>query len=333
MIVASKRARRPHDVVPVGAAREAATSAPETCPFCPGNEEHTPPPIRVVTAGDRTGSETAAALNTDRARDAAPQTPRAHPPWLLRVCPNRFPALEAADDQATAGASIAPFFERAPASGLHEVIIETPEHDADLCRLEPDALERVVAAYAERDGDLRTRDGIGHVIIFRNHGRAAGASLEHPHSQVAAMPEVPPAMVLRFETARRYFDETGRSLYADLVERELAAGERIVERDGGLVVLAPFASRLPFETWIVPETPSAGALSAERNAVLAALARLLGRTLARIDQAAGDPPYNLVVCAAPVGAEHAPWFSWHVQIVPRITTPAGFELGTGTSIN
>ncbi len=377
VIVASKRARRPHDVLPGGTRGPTPASSPDTCPFCPGNEEQTPPPIRVVTVDDPSGAQTAASVRTARAGRVSPQASSAdglvtgkretaqpdgkrrpgprggdrkgtdrtpsgpdllptdprprHPTWLLRVCPNRFPALEVDEEPGAPGAP--PFFERAPAHGLHEVIIETPEHDMDLSRLDVQALERVVAAYAERDHDLRRKPQIAHVLIFRNHGRMAGASLDHPHSQVAAMPDVPPAAALRYETARRYFDEAGRSLYADLVERELAAADRIVEAGDGLAVLCPFASRLPFETWIVPIAPSAAAISAERDGCLARLARLLGRTLERIDRAAGDPPYNLILYSAPAGEERALWFSWHVQIVPRVTTPAGFELGTGTSIN
>ncbi len=146
------------------------------------------------------------------------------------------------------------------------------------------------------------------------------------------MPAVPPEAGLRFETAKRYFEENGGSLYSHLVEAETKAGERIVEATEDLLVLCPFASRLPFETWIVPRRP-APTLGRERDSVLAALAGALARTLRRIDRAAADPPYNLIVYSAPAQLETVPWFSWHIQIVPRVATPAGFELATGLSIN
>ena len=169
-------------------------------------------------------------------------------------------------------------------------------------------------------------------MIFRNHGRAAGASLEHPHSQIAATPSVPPAAALRFESAAVYARCEGGSLYQRMVERELEQGERVIEHQRNFTVLAPFASRLPFETWILPNRPRA-IFSQAGDGELADFATTLRRTLARIARGVGDPPYNMVLYSAPVGQDEDATFSWHLQIVPRVTTPAGFELGSGMSIN
>jgi UDPglucose--hexose-1-phosphate uridylyltransferase len=169
-------------------------------------------------------------------------------------------------------------------------------------------------------------------LIFRNHGETAGTSLQHPHSQLIATPIVPKEIRRKYEVATTYYDDTGRCIYCDLVEEEVKTKDRIVLETGRFVVFHPFASKSPFETWIAPKKhlPTFGKVPEED---LRELARVLKATLASLHNALNDPDYNYVIHSAPVEDEHKSYYLWHVQIIPRLTMMAGFELGSGMSIN
>ncbi|UCF04747.1 MAG: galactose-1-phosphate uridylyltransferase [bacterium] len=303
VIIATERAKRPEDFV----AEEEEYTIPdylEDCPFCPGNEDKTPPEI--MSYGDGNGN------------------------WTLRVVPNKFPALvphvlgEREEDF--------DFFRRMDGLGQHEVIIETPKHNESFGTIDDAKALEIVTAYRERYLALSEDKRFKLVKIFRNQGKAAGTSLEHPHSQIVATPVVPLHIRHRLEEATRYYDNHGKCVFCRMIEMERKEGERIVMEEDGFVVIQPFAARVPFETWILPLDHHAtfGEIPEQE---LKGFARALNRILGRLMSILHQPAYNLVVRTAPSGEEGEEYYHWHVQIIPRLTTPAGFELGTGVYIN
>ena len=248
-------------------------------------------------------------------RETPPETWRLPGPrgtWRARAFANRFPIVES---------------ER----GRHEVIVESPHHDWDLATGSEQGVRRVLRAYRARYLAMRSlRPSL--VVLFRNHGLAAGTSLEHPHSQVVALPIVPALIRRRLEVARQQFDETGNCLYEEMLERAIAEDERIVRASERYAAFVPYAASVPFETWISPRRhqSSFGALSDEG---LGELAGLLWAVLRGLRQALNDPPYNLVIDSVPPADEQVPYFGWVLRIVPRLTTAAGFELATAIPVN
>jgi UDPglucose--hexose-1-phosphate uridylyltransferase len=196
----------------------------------------------------------------------------------------------------------------------------------------PTEVEEVLHAYRDRYLTLRQDRRIRLILIFKNHGAAAGTSLRHPHSQIVATPVVPAYVRRKCEEAIRYFDATGRCLYMDILKAEQQSGQRVIFETGGFLVFHPFASQVPFETWIVPKRlrPSFGQISIEE---LRDLAAVLRESLRRLAGLLNDPDYNFVIHSAPVDGEDEEYFLWHLQIVPRLTQIAGFEIGSGMRIN
>jgi UDPglucose--hexose-1-phosphate uridylyltransferase len=305
VIIATERGRRPEGF----SKPELRESSPRAgCPFCPGHESQTPGETYAVRSeGDADG-----------------------PDWLLRVVPNKFAVVspESPFDQK----HVAGPFPWASGFGYHEVVIESPRHDADLTSMDPGEIHRVLEAYLARAGALRRRPHVRFNLIFRNHGEQAGTSLPHPHSQIVALPLVPSGVRDRLESAARYFGATGRSAYADIFKAESNAGERMIVESNHFVAFEPFASRLPFETWIVPTRHRAAFVDIDSDELLD-LARVLGQTLRSLRVVLGDFNYNYVIHSVPCGEERRADFCWHIQILPRLTNAAGFELGTGMEIN
>lgn len=249
--------------------------------------------------------------------------------WKLRAVPNRFPLLDS-------GASAQPHrdvhgWSTMGGLGRHEVLIESPDHQWDLSIATPDQARDVLFAYRDRYRALR-EDRPALVAAFRNRGPTSGTSLAHPHSQLVSLPVVPALTRRRLDIARRHLDETGRSLYVDLLEKELVDGRRILIEEDGFVAYQPFAAAMPYETWIVPRLDQAsfGRLADEAVPVLARIVRDLLKALRlRLD----DPPYNLVVSSVPPADEDLRYFVWHLRLLPRIAIPAGLELETGVAVN
>lgn len=305
VIIAPERGRRPGRERT--GARPAGGPAPRfdpTCPFCPGNE-HLLPGIIEETPGAGSG------------------------PWGTRVVPNKFPAL---DSQAgTAG------FPEAqgpvqPGYGVHEVIVETPRHDAELAARCANGLTAVAETYRRRLAALMAAPAIEAVLVFRNHGPAGGASLRHPHSQVIATPVVPPRLAQMVSWGRARYQEQGECVTCAELARALDDGSRVVEATDRFAALVPFAAENPFELWILPRRHVACFADAETEH-LAALGALLGRALRRMESALAGPSYNFAIESAPAGHAGAPYFHWRLRIVPNLRTPGGFELGGGLAIN
>ena len=299
VIVAAGRGARPRDFVRQPVSRADS----ENCPFCPGNEGETPPEVWRLDGPDSR--------------------------WRIRVVPNRFAVLAGSGD---ADPQVSPEgFCVMPGRGEHEVIVESPDHDGDLALFEANHVRNVLEAYRVRYRALAGR-GAALVVIFRNHGPQAGTSLIHPHSQVIAAPLIPNAVEHRLQRAIEYFKETGRPLCADVLQRELEDGRRIVMESGRFVAFQPYASAAPYETWIMPRLPrpSFGGVPDED---LDDLAPVLRSVLAGLRRAMDDPDYNMVIHSTPAAYVDREYLGWYIQIIPRLTTPAGFELGTGIRVN
>ena len=304
VIFATERAKRSHDFVKHASPRKAKGSK-ATCPFCPGNEASTPPEIFVFPTGGNSR-------------------------WSVRVVSNKFAAL--APGGTTEHKEVGTIYHEMDGVGTHEVIIETPEHDQTLALMPETQIVDVLRAYQERYHRLREEAWAKLILIFRNHGESAGTSLEHPHSQLIATPVVPKDIRRKYEVATTYYDHTGRCLYCDVLKQEMALRKRLVIETERFLVFHPFASRFPFETWIGPKKhqPSFGKVSEQD---LSELAHVLKLTLESLHEALGDPDYNYIIHSAPVEDEQKSYYLWHIQIIPRLTKVAGFELGSGMSIN
>ncbi len=306
VIMAGERAKRPDDFR--SHAVERGGEAPGDCPFCPGNERMTPPEILAFRH---------------------PGSQRNGPGWWVRVVPNKYPALAVEGELNKTGFGM---YDWMNGVGAHEVIIETPEHDKHPAFLDPRQIEDVLWAYRARYLDLKKDPRLKAITIFRNHGRVAGASLSHPHSQLIATPMVPGDVVRQLEGARRYMQYRDRCVYCDILRQELDERARLVTENEHFVALEPYASRYPFETWVIPKRhlASFAAIPAEEQA---SFAQILGETLGRICLCLDDPPYNYNIYTAPCDEDETEEFHWHLDITPRLTIAAGFEMGTGIHIN
>ena len=174
------------------------------------------------------------------------------PGWELRVVPNKFPALQVEGTLDREGEGL---FDRMNGIGAHEVIIETPDHDKTLSTMTEPEIERVLWAYRERVLDLKRDIRFRYILVFKNHGAPAGATLEHSHSQLIALPIVPDYVKDEIEGARQHFTSKERCVFCDIVRQETAAGRRVIHENAEIVALAPYAPRFPFETWLLPQEP------------------------------------------------------------------------------
>ena len=219
--------------------------------------------------------------------------------------------------------------------GAHEVVIETPEHDKDFADLPVEHIEQILNAYRERAMDLHRDRRLRYVLIFKNHGAGAGATLEHPHTQLIATPIVPKILQEELDGARRYFELKERCVFCDIVQQETAEneGRRVVSTSERFVVVEPFAPRFPFETWILPRQHDASFPVLTDIGELRDLAVTLKDTLQRLNRALDRPPFNFVIHTAPVSEGESEYYHWHLEITPTLTRVAGFEIGSGFHIN
>jgi UDPglucose--hexose-1-phosphate uridylyltransferase len=308
VIISTDRAKRPTDFV-----REPIKPKGGFCPFCPGNESKTPPEIlgyRSSTAG-------------------GPEAPPDSPGWRVRVVPNKFPALgiEGNLDRAPEG-----MYDKMNGIGAHEVVIETPEHDKTLATLPIKRVEDVIWAFRDRMVDLKKDKRFKYILVFKNHGEPAGASLEHPHSQLIALPIIPKQAIEELEGAKQYYQFKERCIFCDEIRQELERGTRVVAENNGFVTLAPFAPRFPFETWILPKVHDSHFENAPSH-VYENFARALQLLVAKADRVLDHPSYNFVIHTSPVQDGPNDYYHWHMEFMPKLTKVAGFEWGTGFYIN
>ncbi len=278
-----------------------------TCPFCPGNEAETPDAVFRIPMSDEASG------------------------WEVRVVPNRFAALMPEGDLTRTEEG--PFFRKMGGFGVHEVIIESPSHNTPMALMTYEHVEKVLIAYQERYNSLKNDRRIRHITIFKNYGWAAGTSLIHPHSQLVATPIIAPYYHRKFDVAHEYYADLGRCLYCDLIAWDLEhALRRVVAETDEFIVVHPYASHVPYESWIIPKVhySSFGLFPAN---YLAELSRVLKDTLFCLYQGLDNPAFNLVIDSTSTDDEHDPFYHWHIRIIPRLTTIAGFELGSGIYIS
>lgn len=280
----------------------------KTCPFCPGNEAMTP--SEITAYGRKSGAKNGTG-------------------WQLRIVPNKFPALriEESTDKFAMGV-----YDKIGGFGAHEVIIENPDHGKEIADLEIDQVELVLRSYRDRCLDLKKDNRFRYILIFKNYGAAAGASLEHPHSQLIALPIVPSRVMGEVKGAAKHFEHTDRCIFCDMLNQERAEKTLTVHEEAHFIGVSPFASRFPFETWVMPKAheSSFDTLSDDR---LKDLAKTLKTVLGKIRAALNDPPYNFMIHTSPIGDKQSESFHWHIEIIPQLTQIAGFELGTGFYLN
>jgi len=304
VIISTDRQKRPNDFV----FERARITGREHCPFCPGHEALTPPEIMSY-----------------RQNGGAPNTPG----WDVRVVPNKFPALQVEGTLDREGEGM---FDRMNGIGAHEVIIETPDHDRTLAAMSEPEIERLLSAYRDRMQDLKRDFRLRYILIFKNHGAAAGATLEHTHSQLIALPVVPDFVREEIDGARRHFAAKERCVFCDIVREDLRDGRRVVLENAEIVALAPYAPRFPFETWLLPKRHGSRFEEAPRHEY-ASLARTIKMVLHRIDRALEHPSYNLILHTSPFSEDTSEIYHWHLELMPKLTKVAGFEWGTGFYIN
>ena len=304
VIIATERAKRPRDLV-----SRASRPLPEAhvieCPFCPGNEEET-------TGESASYPDPATGL------------------WRVRVFENKFPAVQ--PDGAAERFEDHPLALSVKGVGLHEVVVESALHNRVLALMEDDEIYDVVRAYRDRLREMYSREYVRQVIIFKNHGLSAGTSLEHPHSQIVGAPVVPWHLRHQYDVATQHYDERGRNLYQDMVEFEMERKVRVVYESDSFVEMHPYASRRPFETWIVPKKPSAS-FAHIPDGELRLFGIALRDALLRLHVGLNNPDFNHVLHTSARGDENEPHLCWHLRIYPRLTAVAGFEIGSGIHIN
>jgi UDPglucose--hexose-1-phosphate uridylyltransferase len=305
VVFAPSRKLRPHELRRPGSSGEPGSAA--GCPFCPGNEAFTPPEIYRVPGRDGTS------------------------PWSVRVFPNKFPALKI-EENPTRMAEDGSAFQYMGGCGAHEVIVESPAHATYLAQQPLEQIELLLRTLQLRYQDLMRDRRFQTVVIFKNHGVEAGTSLAHPHWQLIATPVVPRLLRLKHIEATEYFDRMGECLYTALLRAELAAGCRVVVRNKHFVALMPYASHTPFETWILPTERQSSFMLVDPEH-LRSLAVVLKEMLLKLYTGLDNPAFNLTIDDVPRGDEDKEYFLWHIRIIPRLSTPAGFELGSGMSIN
>jgi UDPglucose--hexose-1-phosphate uridylyltransferase len=246
--------------------------------------------------------------------------------------PNKFPALqiEGALDRRGEG-----LYDKMNGVGAHEVVIETPRHEVDMADLPIEHLVDVLRAYRERMVDLHRDRRFRYVLLFKNHGPEAGATLEHTHTQLVATPIIPKILQEELEGSRHYYELKERCVFCDIIQQETEEhnGRRVVTLNDRFVAIEPFAPRFPFETWILPRRHDASFQSVAEDDEMLELAVILKDTLQRLNRALDRPPFNFVIHTAPVADGDLEHYHWHIEIMPKLTRVAGFEIGSGFYIN
>jgi UDPglucose--hexose-1-phosphate uridylyltransferase len=301
VIVAPERAKRPDEF------KNKETKAPlpefdETCPFCPGNEDKTPPEVAVKKSNGK---------------------------WISRVVLNKFAAVSPDTD---ASRKIDLPYVSAGGFGVAEVLVESPKHNDNIVNMPQKQVQGIIELYRERYADLSKRDHIDTIVIFKNHGRKAGTSLNHPHSQIIATSMVPPQTRIPLQYARDFHDSYGLCPYCMMLGSELKVKKRIILENEHFVAFCPYASKSPFEVKISPKRHQSR-FDRINDKEVASLAETLSTVLKQIYVGLGDPDYNYVIRTSPNSDGDLHYEHWRLDIVPKITTPAGFELGSGIFIN
>ncbi|MBZ5652961.1 MAG: DUF4931 domain-containing protein [Acidobacteriia bacterium] len=277
------------------------------CPFCPGNEHLNPSEILVIR-GERTNQNA--------------------PGWLVRITPDQRPLLRIEGTLERRGVGQ---FDLMSATGAHELVIDTPNHDAHWADFDVPHMERLLRSYLTRYNDLRNDRRFRHAVIMKNHG-APWSRYPHQHSHIVAMPFIPRRIDDEFIGAKEYFDLKERCVFCDALREEETRQERVIAANADFVAIAPFASGFPFETWILPRRHMAdfGAIG-ERG--LPALAGIFQETMSKLRTTLNDPHFSLVLHSGPLNGERSAEFHWHWELIPHLSGELGLEWATGVYFN
>lgn len=308
VIIATERARRPDQFA--GDAKDEVAEKP--CPFCEGKENQTPPEIYAIRPK---------------------QTPLNSPGWEVRVVPSVTPFLRIEGDLDRRGKGL---YDVMNGLGAHEIIIETNQHIGNMADLSEEQITKVITCYVERIIDLERDKRFKYALIFKNHGWSAGGGrVKHSRSQLIATPVNPKRVKEELVGARQYYEHHERCIFCDLIKQEIESKERVILDADGFVAITPFASRFPFEVWILPKKHSCDFVNLDMPS-RAGLARIMKKVLAKLKKGLNDPAYNYILHTAPFRRQKGGYwrsidydFHWHIEIMPRLTRVAGFEWGTG----
>ncbi len=314
VVIATERSRRPTDF----AKQRTENAKTSVCPMCVGNEQMTPPAVLLYVKDNGKIVQAKDPLEGERPKN-----------WLVRSIPNLYPAF-GPPKQPEDSTQIFKKENLGNAIGAHEVIIESPNHDEDPADAELPQLGLVIQAYVDRLKELSSKPYVKHVSIFRNYGQEAGASLSHAHSQIIATPIVPPIVQEELDASKAYFEKKGRCVFCDIIERE-AKGPRLIWENSDFIVFTPYASITPMTFWIVPKKHSANILNLTESE-LNDFARTIKASLKALKELVNDPPYNYGFHLA-INREAEGYYHWHLEVYPKLSIWAGFEITTGTYIN
>ncbi len=309
VIISTERSKRPdqfsdgHGLCP---------EEKKPCPFCEGNESNTPAEIYSV-----------------RPKHTAANGPG----WELRVVPSISPFLKVEGDLGRRGKGI---YDVMNGIGAHEIIVESEQHIANMADLSEEQISRVITCYIDRIVDLERDSRFKYVLVFKNYGWVAGGGkVSHSRSQLIATPVNPKRVKEELHGAKHYYEYHERCIFCDLIKQEMESKERVILDLDGFIAVAPFASRFPFEIWILPKKHSADFVSLDIEARLN-LARIMKKALSKLKKGLNDPAYNYIIHTAPFRRQKAGYwknidhdYHWHIEIIPRLTRVAGFEWGTG----
>jgi len=312
VIVATERAKRPKDFK-----IEHNNIKEGVCPFCEGHEDMTPPEILAIREGG---------------------TKKNGPGWDVRVVPSITPVLRVEGNLNRRGHGM---YDVMDGVGAHEILIETPDHNKEPGQMTIEHVSKIARTMAYRIADLENDMRLKYVLVFKNHGRVAGGShIKHARSQLIATPITPKRIKEKLIGARRYFEFKERCIFCDIIKQEMDSQSRIVYDTDHFVAMSPFASRFPFETWILPKRHSCDYHKITEEEMLD-FGKMIVTVFGKLAKALGDFPYNLIIHTAPFRAHKkkgywdtiAEDFHWHLEIMPRLTQVAGFEWGSGFYIN
>ena len=313
VIIATERGRRPDSFV---AKKQKNEDDKNKCPFCAGKEYMTPPEIYSL-------------------RDSNTKPDR--PGWRVRVVPNKYPALNIDTELEKRGYGVHDMMTN---FGAHEVIIETPDHERDIKDQTIDEISDVIGVLQYRVQDLYKDEKFRYILIFKNKGKGAGASIAHPHHQIIGLPITPKRVREELQGAENYFKVKERCIFCDVIEQEKSWGERIIYENDAFISFCPYASRFPFETWIIPKDHSIDFYGQKVKDKVRSLAEMLKVILSKLSKVLNDPEYNYIIHAAPNRFPRGGYwqtieqdFHWHIELFPRLTRVAGFEWGSGFYIN
>ena len=304
MLIAPERAHRPDHF----RVSNLQNLAEELCPFCEGNEKET---LTEVLAFRSSASE------------------ENGPGWDVRIIPNKYPAVAISEEPQEQQASL---FHASMGWGIHEIVVESPQHLTRMSDLSVKQCQQVLQSYCQRLSDLKHDSRIQYVQIFKNQGKAAGATLEHLHSQLIATSHIPAGVIEELERAKNYFLNSRQCFYCEMIQLELAAKSRLVMETDLFVAVTPFASRVPYEIWLVPRNHQSHFEQCSASQI-EELAIVLNRVLKKLHQELNDVAFNYMIQSSPLHWKNLNSFHWHLQILPRLTGIGGYEWGTGSFIN